>query len=204
MKIITSDFLSSYTKEEDCPADGRPCFAFIGRSNVGKSSLINMLTERKALAKVSGTPGKTQLINYFIINKEWYLVDLPGYGYAKVSKKMRSSLRDMIEGYLGRHKYLALAFVLIDANVEPKKVDIEFINILGELRVPFALVFTKIDKTKPQVLVRNTTAFFQELKKHWDALPPAFNSSSSHGDGREEILGYIGELIKEIGTEEVI
>lgn len=197
MKIKTSDFVSSFTKEADCPKDDKFAFAFIGRSNVGKSSLINMLTERKSLAKVSSTPGKTQLINYFIINDAWYLVDLPGYGYAKVSKKLRAKMRTMIEGYLGEHRNLALAFLLIDSNVEPKKVDIEFVNTLGELKVPFVIVFTKTDKTKPQVLDRNTSAFFAELKKTWDTLPPAFYSSSAHRTGRDEILGYINNLLKE-------
>lgn len=197
MKIKTSDFVSSFTREIDCPTDGKPVFAFIGRSNVGKSSLINMLTERKSLAKVSGTPGKTQLINYFIINDAWYLVDLPGYGYAKVSKKLRSKMRTMIEGYLGKHQFLALAFLLIDANVEPKQVDIDFVNTLGELQVPFAIVFTKTDKTKPAVLERNTTAFFDELKKFWEVLPPAFYSSSAHRTGRDSILDYIQSLLKE-------
>lgn len=196
MDIRKAEFVSSFTQESDCPKDGRPEFAFIGRSNVGKSSLINMLTARKGLAKVSGTPGKTQLINFFLLNNTWYLVDLPGYGYAKVSKEKQKTLANMINGYLLKRIPLALAFVLIDSNIPPSKADLEFINGLGEAGVPFALVFTKTDRLKKGALERNVSAFLSELSKNWESLPHHFITSSEYSTGKTEILDYIHQILK--------
>lgn len=196
MDITLAEFVSSFTKESLCPKDGRPELAFIGRSNVGKSSLINMLTAKKGLAKVSGTPGKTQLINFFLINQNWYLVDLPGYGYAKVSKEKQKELAAMINGYLLHRKPLILAFVLIDANIPPTKIDLEFINGLGEHGVPFAIAFTKTDRLKKNELERNIEAFLNEMRKTWETLPPYFITSSQYRTGRPEILDYIGRILK--------
>ncbi len=181
-----------------CPKDGLPEFAFIGRSNVGKSSLINMLTGRKGLAKVSGTPGKTRLINFFRINNRWYLVDLPGYGYAKVAKTKLKELNQMIEGYLGRRQTLALAFILVDANVPPQKADLEFINSMGAANVPFALVFTKTDRLKPSQLAQHTAAFFATLSETWETIPPHFITSAEYRTGREELLKFIEEVMASI------
>jgi GTP-binding protein len=201
MEIHKAEFVSSFTAENQCPKTGRPEFAFIGRSNVGKSSLINMLTGRKGLAKVSATPGKTQLINFFNINDRWYLVDLPGYGYAKVSKSQQRSLANMIEGYLAKRQQLVLAFVLIDANVPPTRVDLDFINSLGELQVPFAIVFTKTDRHKKGVnQTDNISAFLQALSQTWEPLPPHFLSSSVTGAGRTEILDYIAQVLRSLST----
>lgn len=196
MEIKSADFVASYPQEALCPKDGRPEFAFIGRSNVGKSSLLNMLTARKGLAKVSGTPGKTRLLNYFLINQSWYLVDLPGYGYAKVSKSEQQKLGAMIEGYLGNRTAMLLAFVLIDASIPPSKTDINFINGLGAYGVPFALVFTKADRLGKVKLDENIQAFFAELSKSWETLPPYFVTSSSKPRGREEILDYLDTVIR--------
>lgn len=196
MDIVQAEFVSSFTNESSCPKDGRPEFAFIGRSNVGKSSLINMLTSRKGLAKVSGTPGKTQLINFFLINNHWYLVDLPGYGYARVSKGQQKVLSGMVDGYLLHRKQLLVAFVLIDANVPPTKIDLNFINGLGACGVPFALVFTKTDRLKKTELNRNVLAFIQEMKKFWEDIPPYFITSSQYSTGKSELLGYIDDILK--------
>ncbi len=197
MEIVKAEFVSSFTGVNQCPKDGRPEFAFIGRSNVGKSSLINMLTGRKGLAKVSGTPGKTQLLNFFNIDDAWYLVDLPGYGYAKVSKTQQRNLNNMIDGYLSRRMQLVLAFVLIDANIPPSPADIEFINRLGTYDVPFAIAFTKTDRQKKQVdLDQNIEAFLQALSETWETLPPYFFTSSVRSTGRTEILDYIRHILK--------
>ena len=196
MDVLKAEFVSSFPRESLCPKDGRPEFAFIGRSNVGKSSLINMLTGRKGLAKVSGTPGKTQLLNYFDIDGRWYLVDLPGYGYAKVSKVQQRALAKMIEGYLARRPSLVLAFVLIDSNLPPTKIDLEFVDHLGVLGVPFALVFTKTDRQKKGDLDKNIQAFLDEMLKNWETLPPHFITSSQYRTGREEMLAYIDEILK--------
>lgn len=195
MENIKVDFIGSYERLDQLPDQGLPEFAFIGRSNVGKSSLINMLTARKGLAKVSSTPGKTQLINFFRINHRWYLVDLPGYGYAQVSKSKRKELARMIEGYLMFRPTLASAFVLIDANVPPQKADIEFVNTLGANGVPFAIVFTKTDRLTPGQLQNSTKAFFDALSLTWDTMPPHFLSSSVYRTGRQEILDYIGGVL---------
>lgn len=198
MEIRSADFVSSYPKESMCPKEDRPEFAFIGRSNVGKSSLINMLTARKGLAKVSGTPGKTRLLNFFLINNTWHLVDLPGYGYARVSKQEQKTLAEMISGYFLNRKQLACAFVLIDSNIPPTKIDQEFINSLGEFGLPFALIFTKADRIKPGELERNVQAFLQKMSESWETLPPYFISSAEYRTGREEILAYIAASIKAV------
>lgn len=196
MEINKAEFVSSYTAESHCPKGGVPEIAFIGRSNVGKSSLINMLTARKGLAKVSGTPGKTQLINFFNINDRWHLVDLPGYGYAKVSKTQQKKLAAMIEGYLFRRTTLLVAFVLIDANVPPSRTDLDFINLLGEHQVPFVLAFTKTDRQKKGVDDSNAEKFLDAMREAWETLPPHFITSSKTGAGREEMLGYIAKILK--------
>lgn len=196
MEIRSAQFIASYPSETSCPKDGLPEFAFIGRSNVGKSSLINMLCRQKGLAKVSSTPGKTLLLNYFLINEKWYLVDLPGYGYAKVSKGKKTELSQMIGDYLHKRQSLLLAFLLIDVNIPPQKKDIEFINSLGEAEVPFALVFTKCDKESRSANDRNIIEFEKELSKTWEMMPPYFMTSSARASGRDEILSFIASMIK--------
>jgi GTP-binding protein len=197
MEIQSTEFIASYPKESLCPKDGRAEFAFIGRSNVGKSSLINMLTARKGLAKVSGTPGKTQLLNFFLINQSWYLVDLPGYGYARVSKEKQKSLASIINGYLFKREQMLLAFVLIDVNISPpSKVDIDFINKLGEEGVPFTIIFTKADRIKPGGMDRHIAEFTEKLSETWETLPSYFVSSSERRTGRTEILEYIANIVK--------
>lgn len=198
MEVYNAEFVSSFTKESMCPTDGKPEFAFIGRSNVGKSSLINMLTNRKGLAKVSATPGKTQLLNYFLINKKWYLVDLPGYGYARVSKTKQSALASMINGYMINREAMVLAFVLIDSNVPPSKKDIGFIDHLGEHGVPIVLIFTKADRLGKPTLDHNISLFMAELSKTWEELPRYFVSSSEKRTGREEILSFIEKIISKL------
>lgn len=191
MNIKSAEFLISNSRADKCPADGRPEYAFIGRSNVGKSSLINMLTGRKALAMTSSTPGKTMLINHFLINGEWYLVDLPGYGYAKRSKRDTERLQQIIRYYVTGREALTCLFVLVDSRLAPQRVDLEFIEMLGENGVPFALIFTKADKNKGGELRRNVGKFLAVLGETWEELPPHFVSSSASGLGREEILDYI-------------
>ena len=164
-QIHEAEFVGSFANERQCPKDNKPEYAFIGRSNVGKSSLINMLCERKSLAKVSNRPGKTQTLNYFLIDKHWYIVDLPGYGYAKISKSKRFEWEKMIEGYLLLRKTLGCAFVLIDLNVPPQQIDIEFVNWMGKMKVPFVLVFTKTDRLKKNGINRNLEAFKKEMHK---------------------------------------
>lgn len=195
MEINSAEFVASFPKESLCPTDGKAEFAFIGRSNVGKSSLINMLT-RKGLAKVSATPGKTQLLNFFLINHTWYLVDLPGYGYARLSKDKRRSLSNMIDGYLLRRQTLALAFVLIDSTLPPMKIDLDFVNGLGEHQVPFALAFTKADRIGKVTLENNIAAFMARLSETWETLPPYFITSAERRTGKEEILDYIQKAIR--------
>ncbi len=195
--VNSAEFVASFPKESQCPGDGKPEFAFIGRSNVGKSSLINMLT-RKGLAKVSGTPGKTQLLNYFLINGTWYLVDLPGYGYARVSKEKQKKLANMIEGYLFNRSALVLAFVLIDVTLPPMPIDLRFINNLGEQGIPFALVFTKSDRIGKVTVEKNVALFMNELSKTWENLPPYFVTSSERRTGKEEILTYIAKNVKRL------
>lgn len=194
MVIKSAEFVISNSRVEKCPTTGLPEYAFIGRSNVGKSSLINMLTARKGLAMTSQKPGKTQLINHFIINDAWYLVDLPGYGYARLGKDSRDSLRRMIEDYVLERKELVLLFVLLDCRHEPQKIDLEFIQWLGEEGVPFALIFTKADKLSKGRLAANVEAYKAKLHEEWEELPPIFVTSSEERMGRDELLGYIEEV----------
>lgn len=194
MVIKSAEFVISNSCVEKCPTTGLPEYAFIGRSNVGKSSLINMLTARKGLAMTSQKPGKTQLINHFIINDAWYLVDLPGYGYARLGRDSRDSLRRMIEDYVLERKELVLLFVLLDCRHEPQKIDLEFIQWLGEEGVPFALVFTKADKLSKGRLAANVEAYKAKLREEWEELPPIFVTSSEERMGRDELLGYIEEV----------
>ena len=194
MVIKSAEFVISNSRVEKCPTTGLPEYAFIGRSNVGKSSLINMLTARKGLAMTSQKPGKTQLINHFIINDAWYLVDLPGYGYARLGKDSRDSLIRMIEDYVLERKELVLLFVLLDCRHEPQKIDLEFIQWLGEEGVPFALVFTKADKLSKGRLAANVEAYKAKLREEWEELPPIFVTSSEERMGRDELLGYIEEI----------
>ena len=195
MLIKTAEFVISSARADRCPPTaGKPEYAFIGRSNVGKSSLINMLTGRKKLAMTSATPGKTLLINHFSINNEWYLVDLPGYGYAKRGKKEMEKLRNLIEYYVLERKELTCLFVLIDSRLTPQRIDLEFIQWLGEEGVPFALIFTKADKSKTTELRKNVDGFLNELRKEWEELPPHFVTSSAQGRGRDEVLDYIEQI----------
>lgn len=194
MVIKSAEFVISNSRVEKCPTTGLPEYAFIGRSNVGKSSLINMLTARKGLAMTSQKPGKTQLINHFIINDAWYLVDLPGYGYARLGKDSRDSLRRMIEDYVLERKELVLLFVLLDCRHDPQKIDLEFIQWLGEEGVPFALVFTKADKLSKGRLAANVEAYKAKLREEWEELPLIFVTSSEERMGRDELLGYIEEI----------
>ncbi len=199
MKIKTAEFTVSNSDYRRCPADGRPEFAFIGRSNVGKSSLINMLTGRKALAMTSSTPGKTMLINHFLINGTWSLVDLPGYGYARRGKAAIEQLRRIIEGYVLGREQMTCLFVLIDVRHEPQANDLRFIQFLGENGVPFAIVFTKADKVGPGELRRNVAAFERRLLEEWEELPPRFVTSAEKAQGRDELLGYIEEILQSGG-----
>ena len=194
MDIKTSKFVISNSKVEDCPNSQIPEYAFIGRSNVGKSSLINMLTGRKSLAKVSGKPGKTRLINHFLINDKWHLVDLPGYGYAKVSKREKQVFQKFITDYFKKRKQLVNAFVLIDSRHEPQKIDLEFMEWLGVNAIPFSIIFTKTDKLKPQALEKNILHYKSVLMEYWQELMPLFLSSSTKRVGKEEILNYIGNI----------
>jgi GTP-binding protein len=196
MKIKSAKFIVSNTDYKKCPDGNSQEFAFIGRSNVGKSSLINKLVERKALAKISGKPGKTQLINHFEINEEWFLVDLPGYGWAKVSKSSRSEFAIIITEYLLNRKNLVNTFVLVDIRLEPQKIDLEFINWMGEKGLPFSIVFTKCDKLNKPKVQQSEARFKKALLQTWEELPPMITSSSVSGLGREEILDYINSLLK--------
>ncbi|KXK38668.1 MAG: YihA family ribosome biogenesis GTP-binding protein [Saprospiraceae bacterium] len=198
MNFREVNFVASFPKESACPKEDKPEFAFIGRSNVGKSSLINMLTGKKALAKVSVTPGKTQLINYFDIDGEWHLVDLPGYGYAKVSKDKKQVFSKMINDYLLKRKQLFIAFVLIDSRHELQKIDKTFIDWCGENEIPFAIIFTKADKLGKTQLDASINKILKELKKVWEILPPYFITSSETKLGRENVLNYIAELLETI------
>ena len=194
MKIKTASFVISNTDISKCPQDGKPEYAFIGRSNVGKSSLINMLTNNKKLAKTSGKPGKTQLINHFIINDDWYLVDLPGYGYAKSSKTNRAEWEKFIVKYLTKREELVNVFVLIDSRLAPQKIDLEFMNWCGEKQIPFSMVFTKIDKLSSSSLQKNLVKYKKEMLKQWETLPPVYTTSSESKFGRERLLNYIEQI----------
>ena len=177
-----------------CPKEKLIEYAFIGRSNVGKSSLINMLMQKKSLAKTSGRPGKTQLINHFLINKNWFLVDLPGYGYARVSKSSKRIFQKFITQYFSKRQQLALAFVLIDCRHKPQKVDLEFMKWMGENQVPFSIIFTKQDKMKPNALTKNIEDYKLKMLESWEEMPKYFITSSSNGTGRNEVLNYISEI----------
>jgi len=194
MEIVTAEFKGSFPNFAQGPKEEAPEFAFIGRSNVGKSSLINMLCGKKELAHTSQKPGKTQLLNYYLINQKWFIVDLPGYGYAKISKGKRKEWQKMIQDYLVRRPTLCCAFVLVDSNIPPQTVDVEFINWLGEMHVPFVLVYTKTDRLKPQDLEANLEAIQNKLLEYWNELPQQFSTASNKGIGKEEILEFIGGL----------
>ena len=193
--IKSARFVISNSNIAKCPQDGKPEFAFIGRSNVGKSSLINMLTRHSKLAMTSSMPGKTLLINHFIVNGDWYLVDLPGYGYAKRSKSQVERLEEMISGYILDREQMTLLFVLVDSRLEPQKIDLEFFEWLGENGVPFAIVFTKADKLKKVELRNNIEKYKRRLLEQWEELPPSFITSSESALGREELLAYIGDVL---------
>ena len=198
MEIKKAEFTLSAPMESMCPQDNKPEYAFIGRSNVGKSSLINMLTNNKKLAKTSATPGKTLLINHFIINNEWYLVDLPGYGFAKRSKKEVQKLEQMINGYILQRQQLVNVFLLVDIRLEAQKIDLDFIQWLGQSSVPFAIVFTKADKLSAAKVSQNVEAYKKVLGETWEELPPMFVTSSEKKLGREEIMDYIEQINKEL------
>lgn len=202
MDIKKSEFTISSATVSQCPKDTKPEFAFIGRSNVGKSSLINMLCNRKGLAKTSATPGKTLLINHFIINNEWYLVDLPGYGFAKRSKTVQKKLDQMITSYILQREQLVNTFVLIDIRHDPMKIDTDFINWLGESSVPFSIIFTKADKLGPVKAKQNAGKWMAALKDQWEELPPYFITSSEKRTGKDDVLTYIEDILKSIATEE--
>jgi GTP-binding protein len=203
MEIIQASYLISSPSVDMCPKPDRPEYAFIGRSNVGKSSLINMLCNKKEVAKISSSPGKTQLINHFNITssgwKEWYLVDLPGYGYAKVSQSQRKSWQKMIEGYIRKRENLGNLFALIDSRHEPQKIDLDFINQLGEWQIPFALVFTKSDKTTQKETATHVRQFLEAMSESWEELPPHFVTSAVKHTGGKQILSFIGELNRQYG-----
>ncbi|WP_297176557.1 ribosome biogenesis GTP-binding protein YihA/YsxC [uncultured Porphyromonas sp.] len=198
MVITSAEFIISNSRVEKCPTTGLPEYAFIGRSNVGKSSLINMLTGRKGLAMTSQKPGKTQLINHFLINRDWYLVDLPGYGYARLSRDGRDGLRRMIEDYILERTELVCLFVLLDSRLEPQRIDLEFIEWLGEEGIPFALVFTKADKLSRGKLAANIAAYKERLLQQWEELPPLFITSAEARLGRDELLSYIDGINKSL------
>ena len=198
MIIKSAEFVISNTDVKKCPASTLPEYAFIGRSNVGKSSLINMLTQRKGLAMTSQKPGKTQLINHFLINNEWHLVDLPGYGFARVGQSNRERLKSIIEDYILEREQLTNLFILLDCRHEPQKIDLEFIEWAGENGVPFALVFTKADKLSKGKLASNIEVYKQTLLESWEELPPIFITSSEAKEGRDELLNYIKDINKTI------
>ena len=201
MEITSAEFVISNTDVKKCPAGIFPEYAFIGRSNVGKSSLINMLTIRKGLAMTSSTPGKTMLINHFLINKNWYLVDLPGYGYARRGQKGKDQIRTIIEDYILEREQMTNLFVLIDSRLEPQKIDLEFMEWLGENGIPFSIIFTKADKLKGGRLKMNINAYLRELGKQWEELPPHFVSSSEDRTGRMDILNYIENINKDLNVK---
>lgn len=198
MDIKTAEFTLSAPRVSMCPNDTKPEYAFIGRSNVGKSSLINMLSRNKKLAKTSSTPGKTLLINHFLINREWYLVDLPGYGYAKRSKTEVAKLDQMIRGYILEREQLVNVFVLVDIRLEPQKIDLEFINWLGLSSIPFAIIFTKADKLSEGKVKASVDAYVRKMLETWEEMPPYFITSSEKARGRDEVLDYIDQINKSL------
>jgi len=199
MNITKAEFISSSPNVTMCPKEQIPEYAFIGRSNVGKSSLINMLVERKKLAKTSSTPGKTRLINHFKINDQWFLADLPGYGYAKVSKKDRETFARMIEQYAIQRSNLVCFFVLVDARIPPQQLDLDFIEWLGDSNLPFVIVYTKVDKVTQKEKSKNITALKDKLSEAWEELPLIFESSAIKGTGRDKIMGFINDTNKKLG-----
>lgn len=200
MQIKSAVFIKSSSDINSCPKPVFPEFAFIGRSNVGKSSLINMLLQKKDLAKISSTPGKTQLINHYLVNDKFYVVDLPGYGYAKVSKQIKKSFNKMISEYLLHRETLMCTFVLVDIRLEPQNIDIEFINFLGKNEIPIAIVFTKADKLKRGEIEKNVAFYKKTLKNYWAELPPLFITSSENKSGKDELLFFIEESCKDFKT----
>ncbi|HBA13375.1 MAG: ribosome biogenesis GTP-binding protein YihA/YsxC [Bacteroidaceae bacterium] len=198
MEIKSAEFVISNTSFDRCPVHNKPEYAFIGRSNVGKSSLINMLTGRKGLAMTSSMPGKTLLINHFLINDDWYLVDLPGYGYAKRGQKQREQLKQLIDNYILYRPQLTSLFVLVDSRHEPQKIDLEFITWLGENEIPFSIVFTKADKSASGQLNINIKRYLETLTEQWEELPPHFITSSVNRSGRDEILNYIQKINRSV------
>lgn len=201
MEITSAEFVVSNSRADMCPKTNLPEYAFIGRSNVGKSSLINMLTKQTKLAMTSSTPGKTLLINHFLVNKEWYLVDLPGYGYAQRGKKMMEKIQKLIEYYVLEREQMTCLFVLVDSRLEPQKIDLEFIEWLGENGVPFAIIFTKADKQSSGKTKFNVDRYMEVLKEQWEELPPYFISSSEKKTGRKEILDYIESVNNSLRTQ---
>ncbi len=197
MEIKQAEFVSSESDVRKCPSPVKPEFAFIGRSNVGKSSLLNMLTNKKKLAKTSNTPGKTQTINHFIINDNWYLVDLPGYGYANVSKEKRAGFGTIIENYILKRENLHCLFILIDSRLEPQKIDLEFIQWVGEKEIPLCLVFTKADKLTKNLLKRNISVYRSTLQKYWEDLPTMVVTSAVSKLGKDELLSFIEKALEE-------
>lgn len=200
MKIKTAEFVVSNSKVDLCPNSTLPEYAFIGRSNVGKSSLINMLTGRKSLAKTSAKPGKTQLINHFLINQNWHLVDLPGYGYAQVSKSTKRVFQKFITAYFEKRKQMICAFVLIDSRHKPQPIDLEFMQWLGENNIPFCIIFTKADKLKPKVLDKNIENYKNEMLEFWEEMPEYFITSASAALGKDEVLDYIENINDQLRT----
>ncbi|WP_422107320.1 ribosome biogenesis GTP-binding protein YihA/YsxC [Winogradskyella sp.] len=198
MKITSAEFVMSNSDVAKCPKHAFPEYAFIGRSNVGKSSLINMLTNRKSLAKTSGRPGKTQLINHFIINNNWYLVDLPGYGYARVSKSSKQTFQKFITNYFEQRRQLVSAFVLVDIRHDPQHIDLEFMQYLGESEIPFGIIFTKADKLKPNAIEKHVNDYCKVLLNTWEELPPYFITSSTKKMGQDAVLDFIEATNKEI------
>jgi GTP-binding protein len=200
MKITKAEFICSNTRVDLCPQDPLPEYAFIGRSNVGKSSLINMLVERKKLAKTSSTPGKTRLINHFKINNQWFLADLPGYGYAKVSKKERETFGKMIERYGKERSNLVCFFVLIDARLPPQQIDLDFMEWLGDNNLPFVIVLTKVDKINQTGKAKNLGQLKAELQKQWEELPLIFETSAEKGTGKDQVMKFIDETNQKLGV----
>ncbi len=194
MEIQHADFIGSFTTNSQCPQDRKPEYAFIGRSNVGKSSLLNMLTGRKDLARVSKSPGKTQHLNFYLLNRVWYLVDLPGYGYAKISKTKRQEWSKMIDRYLSQRKSLCSAFILLDLSIDPQKIDLEFIERLGQMQVPFAIIYTKVDKIKTGQRKKHLQKYEDALLASWSSMPPYFITSSTSREGKKELLAFIEEV----------
>lgn len=196
MKVFRVEFICSSPNTISCPKDGKPEFAFIGRSNVGKSSLVNMLVNRRGIAKVSGTPGKTRLINHFLVDDSWYLVDLPGYGFAKISHKEREKIREMIDNYIFSRKEMRCIFVLIDSRLAPQKNDLEFLSFLGENEIPFFILFTKADKLSTVEMQKSIARYNRKLKEQWEEVPIIIPTSSKTKEGREILIGIIEEVLE--------